>query len=74
MAFGTFSWNWSNNNDIFFTFVFSCHLHPVQVESYDNNSRIVVDADDSGKFRPDRVGDTILQIFLIFVLRICQLG
>ena len=33
----------------------SSHLHPLQVENCDSNSRLVVDEDDNGKFRPDRV-------------------
>ena len=41
---------------IFFNFqTTSNHLHPLQVENCDSNSRLVVDADDSGKFRPERV-------------------
>ena len=38
---------------IFFKFQpTSNHLHPLQVENYDSNSRLVVDEDDNGKFRP----------------------
>ena len=33
----------------------SSHLHPLQVESCDSNSRIVVDEDDNGKLRLKRV-------------------
>ena len=33
----------------------SNHLHPLQVENCDSNSRLVVDEDDNGKFRPERV-------------------
>ena len=33
----------------------SSHLHPLQVENYDRNSRLVVDEDDNGKFRLERV-------------------
>ena len=33
----------------------SSHLHPLQVENCDSNSRLVVDEDDNGKFRPERV-------------------
>ena len=29
----------------------SSHLHPLQVENCDSNSRLVVDGDDNGKFR-----------------------
>ena len=41
---------------IFFTFPpTSNHLHPLQVENCDSNSRLVVDEDDNGKFRIERV-------------------
>ena len=33
----------------------SSHLHPLQVKNCDSNSRLVVDEDDNGKFRLDRV-------------------
>ena len=33
----------------------SNHLHPLQVENCDNNSRLVVDEDDNGKFKIKRV-------------------
>ena len=33
----------------------SNHLHPLQVENCDSNSRLVVDGDDDGKFRLERV-------------------
>ena len=33
----------------------SNHLHPLQVENCDSNSRLVVDEDDYGKFRLERV-------------------
>ena len=37
---------------IFFKFApTSNHLHPLQVENCDSNSRLVVDEDDNGKFR-----------------------
>ena len=37
---------------IFFTFSpKSNHLHPLQVENCDSNSRLVVDEDDTDKFR-----------------------
>ena len=42
----------------FFTFsLTSNHLHPLQVENYDSNSRLVVGEDDTGKFRLERVND-----------------
>ena len=31
------------------------HFHPLQVENCDSNSRLVVDENDKGKFRPERV-------------------
>ena len=41
---------------IFFNFLTtSNHLHPLQVENCGSNSRLVVDGDDYGKFRPERV-------------------
>ena len=41
---------------IFFNFsTTSSHLHPLQAENCDSNSRLVVDEDDNGKFRPERV-------------------
>ena len=33
----------------------SNRLHPLQVENCDSNSRLVVDEDDNGKFRIERV-------------------
>ena len=40
---------------IFFIFSpTSNHLHPLQVEICDSNSRLVVDEDDNGKFRLER--------------------
>ena len=39
----------------------SNHLHPLQVENCDSNSRLVVDEDDNGKFRLERVKTSILQ-------------
>ena len=43
---------------IFFNFpTTSNHLHPLQVENCDSNSRLVVDEDDNGKSRPERVND-----------------
>ena len=31
------------------------HLHPLQVENCESNSRLVVDENDNGKFRTERV-------------------
>ena len=33
----------------------SSHLYPLQVENCNSNSRLVVDVDDNGKFRPEMV-------------------
>ena len=38
----------------------SNHLHPLQVENCDSNSRLVVDEDDNGKFRLERVNSAII--------------
>ena len=41
---------------IFFTFSpTSSHLHPLQVENCDSNSRLVEDEGDNGKFRLEKV-------------------
>ena len=41
---------------IFFNFqTTSSYLHPLQVENCDSNSRLVVNEDDNGKFRLERV-------------------
>ena len=41
---------------IFFNFSpTSNHLHPLQIENCDSNSRVVVDEDDNSKFRLERV-------------------
>ena len=33
----------------------SSHFHPLQVKNCDSNSRLVVDEDDNGKFRLERL-------------------
>ena len=46
--------------DNFFNFpTTSNHLHPLQVENCDSNSRIVVDEDDNGKFRLEKVNSSV---------------
>ena len=41
---------------IFFNFkTTSNHLYPLQVDNCDSNSRLVVDKDENGKSRPERV-------------------
>ena len=50
------SWNCFKNNSIFFHLSPTLsHFHPLQVENCDSNSRRVVDEDDNGKFRLQRV-------------------
>ena len=42
--------------DNFFNFLpTSNHLHPLQVENCDSNSRLVVDEDNNGKFKLEMV-------------------
>ena len=36
------------------------HIHPLQVENCDSNSRLVVDEDDNGKFRLERARDKLI--------------
>ena len=51
-----FSWNCLKNNTIFFDLSrTSSHFHPLQVENCASNSRLVVDEDDTGVFRLERV-------------------
>ena len=45
----------SNNNIFFHLPPASSLLHPLQVENRDINSRLVVDEDDNGKVRLERV-------------------
>ena len=40
------------------------HLHPLQVENCDSNSRLVVGEDDNGKFRLERVNPYTAEILL----------
>ena len=47
-------------------FIFSTtlnHFHPLQVENCDSNSRLVVDVDDNGKFRLEKVNPLIAKSF-----------
>ena len=62
-----FSWNCFKNNSIFFHLSpTSSHLHPLQVENGDSNLRLVVDEDDNGKLRLERVNRIkVYEIFLI---------
>ena len=43
----------------------SSHLHPLQVENYDSNSRLVVNEDDNGKFRLQRVKCLTVELFYL---------
>ena len=54
-----FSWNCLINNIFFNLSPTSSYLHPLSVEICDSNSRLVVDEDDNGKFRLDRVKEDI---------------
>ena len=47
----------------------SNHLHPLQVVNCDSNSRLVVDEDDYGKFRLERVNVTRYGLMLVQGLR-----
>ena len=50
---------------IFFTFSPKAnHLRPLKVENCDSNSRLVVDEDDNGKFRLERVNELIKSLLL----------
>ena len=44
----------------------SNHLHPLQVENCDSDSRLVVDEYDNGKFRFERVKQAIMAQRLVF--------
>ena len=59
---GKFPWNCFTNT-WHFPFNFSptsSHLHPLQVENCDSNSRLVVDEDDNGKLRLERVNSILV--------------
>ena len=63
----------------------SNHLHPLKVDNCDSNLRLVVDEDDSGKFRLERVNNVmndvcarfccysllVLMSTLVFVITVC---
>ena len=46
----------------------SNHLHPLQVENCDSNSRLVADEDDYDKLRIERVKETYYIVFCILTL------
>ena len=53
---------------IFFIFkTTSSHFHPLQVVNCDSNSRLVVDEDDNGKFRLERVKIDIFHLIYIIL-------
>ena len=63
-----FSWNCFKHNSIFFHLSpTSSHLHPLQVENCDSNSRLVVDEDDNSKLRLERVKPNTLTICWIYL-------
>ena len=45
-----------------FTSLKTSLLHPLQVENCDSNSRLVVDEDDNGEFRLERVKSAVAQL------------
>ena len=45
----------------------SNHLHPLQAENCDSNSRFVVDEDNNGKLRLERVKEYLLLIYYIIL-------
>ena len=45
----------NNTNILFHLPDTSSHFHSLQVENCDSNSRLIVDEDDHGKFRHERV-------------------
>ena len=63
-----FSWNCFKNNIIFFHLLpTSSHLHPLQVENCESNSRLLVDEDDNGKLRLETVNSKKELSYNIFV-------
>ena len=55
---------------IFFNFSpTSNHLHPLQVENFDSNSRLVVDEDGNGKSRLERVNSDTNEKTLLLNIR-----
>ena len=49
----------------------SSHLHLLQVENCDSNSRLVVDEDDNGKFRLQKVNPLTNETYVIVHLQVC---
>ena len=46
----------------------SNHLHPLQAKNCDGNSRLVVDEDDNGKLRLERVNYHSYRAFITYLL------
>ena len=44
------------------------HLHPLQAENCDSNSRLVVDEDENGKLRLERVNYHSYIVFITYLL------
>ena len=67
-----------NNNNIFFSFAthFISSFHSLQGENCDSNSRLVVDKNDNGKFRLERVNLYLYNNFvpssLGWIWKICR--
>ena len=64
---------------IFFNFSpTESHLHALQVENCDSNSRLVVHEGDNGKFRPERVNRIVdsfdLKQHVNFLTKIMYIG
>ena len=54
---------------IFFNFSpTSSHLHPLQVENCDSDSRLVVDGDDNGKLRLERVKRFLARLLILITI------
>ena len=54
---------------IFFNFSpTSSHLHPLQVEDCDSDSRLVVDGDDNGKLRLERVKRFLARLLILITI------
>ena len=54
---------------IFFNFSpTSNHLHPLQANNCDSNSRLVLDEDDNGKLRLERVNYHPYRVFITYLL------
>ena len=60
-----FSWNCFKDNSIFFHLPpTSSHLHPLHVENCDSNSQLIVDEDDNGKLRLERVKNSKIPLWI----------